>query len=229
MSTENANAGISRLYAKLAEVLGEVGPVAAKGRNDFLKTSYVEEGDLFDAIRGKLAAKSVVLIPSFVAVTDRPAKNGSKDTTLSTATFDLTFCDGETGCTHTVRWAGAGMDAGDKGLTMAETNAIRTFLLKAFMVSSAETNAATVPGAGIAPTNGGTAITPEQLAGISAAFIAAGRPVDQLEQMLNTLNAPKEREGKPLEVGVRIGTLNTTEAISLHKKLAALPKATVQS
>lgn len=216
--------GAAGLYTKLAFVMGEIGPVAARGRNDFLGTKYVEEGALFDVIRAKLAARNVVLLPAIVSITERAAKSGQKDTTLSTVTYEFTFCDGDTGGHVTVRWAGAGEDTGDKGITKAATNAIRTFLLKTFMVSSAETAAAGVPGAGVAPAFGGAPITQEQFDGISAVFQAAGQPIDQLEQMLDTANAPKERESVSLSVGDRVGSLNTTQAMALHKKLAALPK-----
>jgi len=118
------------LYAKLAEVVTEVGRVPKKGRNDFHKYDYVREEDLLEAIRGALAKRQIALLPSAPTVV--------RDGTLTTVHMTFTFADGESGETHTVEWAGTGEDKGDKGLYKAYTGALKYFLMKTFLIPTGD-------------------------------------------------------------------------------------------
>jgi hypothetical protein len=127
------------LYTKLAEVMGEVGYVKKNGYNSFHKYHYVTEADLVDAVRSKLAARNVVVIPSLSGIDERPIKtSGGKASTITTARIAFTFCDGDSGQTHTAEWAGCGEDAADKGLYSAMTGAEKYFLMKAFMIATGD-------------------------------------------------------------------------------------------
>jgi len=129
----------SSLYLKLAEVMAEIGYVKKNGYNSFHKYHYVTEADLVDAVRAKLAARNVVLIPSLSGIDERSIKtSGGKESTVTTARIAFTFCDGDSGETHTAEWAGCGEDAADKGLYSAMTGAEKYFLMKAFMIATGD-------------------------------------------------------------------------------------------
>lgn len=118
------------LYAKLAQVTAEVGYVQKRGYNDFHKYAYVTEADLVDAVREKLAARNVILIPSAPSVT--------REGNLTTVTMSFTFCDGDSNQTLTAEWAGTGEDKGDKGLYKAYTGAVKYFLMKTFLIPTGD-------------------------------------------------------------------------------------------
>lgn len=127
------------LYAKLAEVMAEIGYVEKRGHNTFHGYRYVTEADLVDAVRDKLAARNVVVLPSLTGIEERPIKTAKgKDSTITTARVAFTFCDGDTGQTHTAEWAGAGDDPADKGLYKAMTGAAKYFLMKAFLIPTGD-------------------------------------------------------------------------------------------
>lgn len=131
--------GIPSLYAKLAAVMQEIGYVKKAGRNTFHGYDYVTEADLVDAVREKLAARNVVVIPSLSGIDERGVTNAKgKASTVTTARVAFTFCDGDSGQTHTAEWAGAGDDPADKGLYKAYTGAVKYFLMKSFLIPTGD-------------------------------------------------------------------------------------------
>jgi hypothetical protein len=118
------------LYVKLAAVMVEIGHVPKRGRNDFHKYDYVLEADLVDVVRGKLAERGVIIIPSVVS--------SSREENLTTVTVEFTFIDSETGETHKAQWQGTGEDKGDKGIYKAYTGAVKYFLMKAFLIPTGD-------------------------------------------------------------------------------------------
>lgn len=118
------------LYAKLAQVMAEVGYVQKRGWNDHHRYHYVTEADLVEAVREKLASRNVMLIPSAPSV--------ERVGTLTTVGMTFTFCDGDSGETHVAQWAGTGDDKGDKGLYKAYTGSEKYFLMKAFMIATGD-------------------------------------------------------------------------------------------
>lgn len=127
------------LYAKLAQVMAEIGYVEKRGHNSFHGYKYVTEADLVDAVRSKLAARNVVVLPSLTGIDERPIKTAKgKDSTITTARVAFTFCDGDSGETHTAEWAGAGDDPADKGLYKAMTGAAKYFLMKSFLIPTGD-------------------------------------------------------------------------------------------
>jgi len=126
------------LFRKIAQVMGEVGNVPKNGYNSFHKYKYVQEADLVEAIRMKLAAHNVAVIPSLGDVVERPCKSGSKDSIVTTARVAFTFVDGDTGAMFKSEWAGQGEDPTDKGLYSAYTGALKYFLMKTFLVSTGD-------------------------------------------------------------------------------------------
>jgi hypothetical protein len=127
------------LYAKLAQVMAEIGYVEKRGHNSFHGYKYVTEADLVDAVRSKLAARNIVVIPSLTGIDERAIKTAKgKDSTITTARIAFTFCDGDSGQTHTAEWAGAGDDPADKGLYKAMTGAAKYFLMKSFLIPTGD-------------------------------------------------------------------------------------------
>lgn len=124
-----------KLYAKLAEVIDEVGYVAKDGKNDFQNYKYTSAEALLAAIRGPLSKRGVVVMPSLTAISEREyTTSKGKASILTTAHVQFTLVDSESGQQHVCEWAGQGDDPADKGLGKAYTNAIKTFLREQFLI-----------------------------------------------------------------------------------------------
>lgn len=127
--------GQGALAAKLATIVGKVGEVAKKGRNEHFKYDYVTAEDMLKEVRGPLADQKVALMPSVASIEERAYKtSGGKESIVTTVFLDFTFVDGDTGEMWRSRWAGQGDDPADKGLAKAYTNAIKTFLREQFLI-----------------------------------------------------------------------------------------------
>lgn len=127
------------LYAKLAEVMQEIGYVQKRGRNKYHGYDYVTEADLVDAVREKLAKRNVVVIPSVTSIDERPVTSDKgKHSTITTVRVAFTFCDGDSGEMHRAEWAGAGDDPADKGLYKAYTGAVKYFFMKSFLIPTGD-------------------------------------------------------------------------------------------
>ena len=138
-NTLEANAGQRPLAVKMAEVLGEVGNVPKNGRNDFHGYDYIQESDLVDHLRGKLAAAGIAIFPSIREhVVTQVQDARSRIQYMATVTLDVTFIDGDTGDQMTTTWVGQGVDSGDKSYYKAYTGAFKYALLKTFMVSTGD-------------------------------------------------------------------------------------------
>lgn len=142
-ATTSRSARPSSLAAKLAEVTAEVRRVEERGVNPTFRYRFATAADLIDEIRGKLASRSVALIPSVERVDRIPlaSRGGEIRTTNKGAAIVLTrvrmnflFADGESGETMTFAFEGEGADEGDKGLNKAYTAAQKYFLRQAFLV-----------------------------------------------------------------------------------------------
>jgi hypothetical protein len=123
------------LYAKIAQVVTEVGEVAKTGTNDFHGYKYVTAETILTALRKPLAEKQVALLSSVTAIEERAYKTSrGNESIITTVHVDFTFVDGATGEMHRCSWAGQGDDPADKGLGKAYTNAIKTFLREQFLL-----------------------------------------------------------------------------------------------
>lgn len=110
--------------------MAEIHRIPKRGRNEHFKYDYVMEADLVEAVRGLLAARHVMLVPSIKSV----AKDGRLTTTLMT----FTFHDGETGECLTIPWAGCGDDPADKGLAKSITGAVKYVIAKTFLIPTGD-------------------------------------------------------------------------------------------
>lgn len=118
------------LVRKLAKVMGEIGRIEKRGRNDFHKYDYVLESDLVDAVRGLLAKAGVMIFPSVESY------EVHGDVTHLKVKF--TMVDGESGQTIEAYGYGQGADKGDKGGYKAMTGATKYFLMKTFLIATGD-------------------------------------------------------------------------------------------
>lgn len=133
MTTDPAHAQL--LVRKLAAIMADVHRIPKSGRNEFHKYDYATEADIVEALRTKLAEKSIMLIPHLVE--SHVDKVGDKNL-LTTVVLEFTFVDGDSGQSLTLRWEGTGIDSGDKGMYKAMTGALKYVLLKTFMIPTGD-------------------------------------------------------------------------------------------
>jgi hypothetical protein len=130
------------LAAKLAEVMDEVESVAKRGHNDHFGYDFATEADVSAAIRGGLAKRKIMLLPSITDIQDQvittKGNQGEKTKIITTVRMVFTFIDGESGEREDRPWAGRGEDAADKGLAKAITGGNKYFCLKAFQIPTGD-------------------------------------------------------------------------------------------
>jgi hypothetical protein len=120
----------------LASILGQVGTIIADKEVKHLRLKYASTDAVFDALRPLLAEEGVIMLPS-VTKHDQDAKG------VATVDMSVTFMSGVDGSTVSVSWSGCGSDKGDKGMLKAITSALRTCLLKTFLISTGDDPEAT--------------------------------------------------------------------------------------
>jgi hypothetical protein len=115
------------LVTKLSQIMGEIEEVPMKGFNAHHNYKYVMEPELFDAIRGKMAANHIMLIPSITGVERIPEKG------LVTISMNYRLMCGDTGEVIDIPWRAEGADASDKGINKATTAASKFLVAKMFL------------------------------------------------------------------------------------------------
>jgi hypothetical protein len=130
---------LAKLASKLVRVMGGIGHIPKRGRNDFFGYDYATEADVADAVRTALVAEGVVMIPSITDVREREVltRRNQKEI-VTTVTLDVTFIDGDSGQTFTFQMAGAGQDGGDKGIMKAISAAMKYAQLKALSLPTGD-------------------------------------------------------------------------------------------
>lgn len=124
------------LVSKLAEVMGEVHRIPKSGRNDFHKYDYATEADIVEAVRGGMAQRGLVLVPSVEKMEWADLAGGKQR--LCTLTVRFTVIDGETDSRLDFVAIGQGSDAGDKATYKAMTGAVKYALLKLFLIPTGD-------------------------------------------------------------------------------------------
>ena len=196
------------LHAKLAEVVLEVGGVEKDGRNDFHKYDYTSAEAMLRAIRGPLASRGVVLMPSLNRIEERTVKTAKGgESTITTVWVTFMLVDSETGSSQACEWAGQGDDPADKGLGKAYTNAIKTFLREQFLIPQGddpeadkktdERAAGRVASPPKPQTNGETSLTPEQRKALYEAALLAGKSPEQWKLQMTALGVKNSSELTP--------------------------------
>ncbi len=127
------------LVSKLVEVMAAVGRVPKNGFNKFHNYAYAMEADIVDAVRGELAKRNVLLVPSVekMETTDATTASGKTEHLVSVS-VKFTAYDGESGETVEFWSVGHGQDPGDKGPYKATTGAVKYGLMKAFLIPTGD-------------------------------------------------------------------------------------------
>ena len=81
------------LTRKLADVMAAVERIPKNGRNEFHKYDYATEADIVAAIRGELASRGVMLIPSIVDEQRHPV--GEKGSVLTVLSMQMEVRDAD--------------------------------------------------------------------------------------------------------------------------------------
>jgi hypothetical protein len=126
-----------KLAAKLAEIMGEIGRIAKGGTNSAQGYKYVMASQVADAVREKLAAHNVIMLPVGADVVES-TRTPSEKQSLLTIRFTWRFIDGDSGETLDFQSVGTGADSGDKAAYKATTGAIKYALLTAFLIPTGD-------------------------------------------------------------------------------------------
>ncbi len=125
------------LLGKLHEVAVSIDSVEKRGENKAQHYSYVQAVDVVRAVREKLLARDIIVVPSAGNVCHEDARGGKGMVT----TVDLLyrFTDTGTGEYVEVPWVGVGADiGGDKGIYKAMTGGLKYALLSLFLIPTTD-------------------------------------------------------------------------------------------
>ena len=120
------------LVTKLTEIMSSVDMVEKKGWNDHHKYAYVMEPELFEAVRGGMAERNLMMIPSITSV-ERHERG------IVTVYMLYRIMDGDSGETIDIPWCAEGQDQSDKAIAKAVTNA-KYLIMKMFLIPSVFSN-----------------------------------------------------------------------------------------
>lgn len=126
------------LVTKLAEVMGEVGHVPKNGKNAHFGYSFATEADVVAAVREKMAARSIMLIPSVEKTEFRSVPGAKGPKQVCTLTVKFTLMDGDSDKTIEFTIIGEGEDAIDKSAFKAMTGAEKYAVMKLFMIPTGD-------------------------------------------------------------------------------------------
>jgi hypothetical protein len=131
------------LVKKLAAVMAEVGRIPKNGTNEFHRYKYVLESDLVEAVRDKLASRSVFVTSSVKSVEvielSKPTKSGEiLSQKVGVLHIEYTFHDGDSGESIVLNGVGEIDQDGGKGLYKAMTGALKYVLMKTFLVATGD-------------------------------------------------------------------------------------------
>jgi len=134
--TPSTNAGLPLTLLRLMrDVAVEVGPVEKRGRNEAGDYSYVRAEDVIAHVREPLLDRNIMLVEQVEDSRDKAyTVAGGAGSLITTVRMSFLFVHVETGEQLLVRWQGRGDDPGDKGLSKAYTQAIKTVLNATFLL-----------------------------------------------------------------------------------------------
>lgn len=127
------------LVRKLAEVMAAVDRIPKSGHNSFHNYDYAMEADITSAVRGELAKRQVMMIPSVTKTEFIEGKNAKGNVErIYTVHATFTFHDGESGETLPFAMVGQGSDPSDKGLFKSLTGLVKYAIMKAFLIPTGD-------------------------------------------------------------------------------------------
>ncbi|MBL8644420.1 MAG: ERF family protein, partial [Rhodospirillaceae bacterium] len=133
-----AAASASKILRALHEVMGKVGYVQKKGKNEYQGYKYAGEGNLLEILRPAMVEAGLLLIPSHRTV----SQIDQYGITTVCVEYTLAHKDGEVWPEKIVAY-GTGGDknkngVGDKGLYKAATGANKYLLFKLFQIETGD-------------------------------------------------------------------------------------------
>lgn len=132
---------IGELVGKIARVSKQIGSIGKESAEPGgqIRYKFQKWDSILPILRDACAEQGLWVIPSVAssAMSESTNKNG---TVMSDWTVDLEFniIDCKTGASIAVYWVGESADSGDKGAQKAATSGTKYFLLKTFMIPSAD-------------------------------------------------------------------------------------------
>ena len=126
------------LKQKLAEVRLRIGQIEKRGLNEQGNYKYVRAADLAGAVGDVLAELGVILLPRLESISTEPLGNRTGAEHLTRVVISYTFIDANSSEELTVKMAGEGLDAGDKGVCKAQTSALKYTLLQSFLIATGD-------------------------------------------------------------------------------------------
>lgn len=127
------------LVSKLIRIMSEIDRIPKNGVNRFHNYNYVQESDLVEVIRKKLAEYNVILLSNVIESSIMPKQTARGDTSyITTVKIEFTFVDGDTGEERTFVYHGQGEDPGDKGIYKAYTGTVKYALMKTFLIATGD-------------------------------------------------------------------------------------------
>lgn len=123
---------MSKLAAKLAEIMGEIDHVDKRGINEFHKYTYMKASDLAREVRGRLSSRGIIVLtlfsdPRYYTIPVREGVMQAVDVKVT-----MTFID--EGEQFQISAMGSGSDRGDKAIYKAMTGAVKYALRNMFLV-----------------------------------------------------------------------------------------------
>ena len=126
------------LKQKLAEVRLRIGQIEKRGVNEQGNYKYERAADLAGAVGDVLAELGVILLPRLESISTEPLGNRTGAEHLTRVVISYTFIDANSSEELTVKMAGEGLDAGDKGVCKAQTSALKYTLLQSFLIATGD-------------------------------------------------------------------------------------------
>lgn len=145
---------VRSLASKLAEIMAAVSHVPKDGTNEFQHYQYSSETATVAAVRQELATRHVILLPSIDVQHTEFVGPADKRSIFTTLKMMMTFVDGESGEQFSQPWAGQSLDRGDKGMAKAVTGAVKSFILKSFLLPTGDDPEASPAGDAVPPGDG---------------------------------------------------------------------------
>ena len=123
------------VIVKLARIMADLPKLEPEGRNQHFGYNFIKDTQVSGALRSRLAAVHLMIIPDVVEeswVEVKTARGGTSYVTKMKIYF--TVIDGDTGDSVGGHGYGYGDDSGDKGANKAFTAALKYWLLKLFQI-----------------------------------------------------------------------------------------------
>jgi len=122
--------GLNTVYKKIHNIMTSIGIIEKDKTNDFHKYKYASEFAIKKAVHEALVSEKLILQLS--------EKSHSKESNITTVTFEYCFIDIETGDKMCGLFSGSGEDKGDKGMYKAFTGCLKYLLTTTFLIPTGD-------------------------------------------------------------------------------------------